>query len=286
MRYVDLHVHSNCSDGTFSPSELVSYALQKNLSAFALTDHDTTAGISEALAAAEGTPLEVIPGIEFSTEYNGKDIHIVGLDIAYQSEFFQNQLQNFQDSREIRNKKMIAKMQECQISISWEEMENLFGDAVWTRAHFAEYLRQKGYVKSTEEAFLRFLGDHAPCFVAREKVSPAQAVRLIRDTGGIAVLAHPILYRLTDQELASLITSLKKEGLIGIEAVYSTYLGYQEDAMRRFARHHDLCISGGSDFHGLIKPLIDLGCGRGNLKIPYSFLDTMRQRRFEQYGNI
>ena len=286
MRYVDLHVHSNCSDGTFSPSELVSYALEKNLSAFALTDHDTTAGLSEALAAAEGTNLEVIPGIEFSTEYHGKDIHIVGLDIAYQSEFFQSQLQNFQDSREIRNKKMIAKMQEHHIDISWEEMKNLFGDAVWTRAHFAEYLRQNGYVRNMDDAFLRFLGDHAPCFVPREKVSPAQAVRLIRDTGGIAVLAHPILYHLTDDQLSALIRSLKKEGLIGIEAVYSTYLGYQEDEMRRLARHHDLCISGGSDFHGSIKPLIDLGCGRGNLKIPYAFLDAMRDRRTKRHCNL
>lgn len=282
MKYVDLHVHSNCSDGTFSPSELVSYALQKNLSAFALTDHDTIVGISEALDAAQGTPLEVIPGIEFSTEYNGKDIHIIGLDIAYRSEFFQTQLQNFQDSREIRNKKMIAKMQEHHISISWEEMQDLFGDAVWTRAHFAEYLRQKGYVKSTEEAFIRFVGDHAPCFVAREKVSPSQAVRLIRDTGGIAVLAHPVLYHLRDQELSDLANALKNEGLISIEAIYSTYFKYQENDMLRFARHHDLCVSGGSDFHGSIKPLIDLGCGRGNLKIPYSLLDAMRQRRSEQ----
>ncbi|MCI7813642.1 MAG: PHP domain-containing protein [Lachnospiraceae bacterium] len=276
MKYIDLHVHSNCSDGTYSPSQLVAYALEKNLAAFALTDHDTTAGLDEAMQAAAHTNLEVIPGIEFSTEYKGKDIHIVGLDIDYRSQSFQDQLCQFQHSREIRNQKMIAKLQEYHIAISWEEMENLFGEAIWTRAHFAEYLMQKGYVKTTEEAFSRFVGDHCPCYVPREKVSPAQAVRLIRESGGIPVLAHPLLYHMSEEELAILADALKKEGLIGIEAIYSTYIGYQEDDMRRFARHHGLCISGGSDFHGSIKPTIDLGCGRGNLKIPYDLLETMR----------
>lgn len=281
MKYVDLHVHSNCSDGTYSPSQLVSYALEKNLAAFALTDHDTTAGLDEAIEAAAKTNLEVIPGIEFSTEYKGKHIHIVGLDIDYHSASFQKQLYNFQYSREIRNQKMIAKLQEHQIAISWQEMEKMFGESIWTRAHFAEYLKQKGYVKSVADAFSRFVGDDCPCYVPREKISPVQAVHLICESGGIPILAHPLLYHMSEDELGILADTLREEGLIGIEAIYSTYVGYQEDQMRRFARHHHLCISGGSDFHGAIKPTIDLGCGRGNLKIPYELLETMRSRSKE-----
>lgn len=277
MRFIDLHVHSNCSDGTFSPSDLVAYALKKKLAAFALTDHDTTAGLQEAIHAAEGTGLEVIPGIEFSTEYQGKDIHIVGLDIDYQSDFFQSRLYEFKSSRDLRNKKMIAKLQEYQIAISWDNMKEMFGDAMWTRAHFAKYLMEKGYVSDIDDAFTRFVGDHAPCFVPREKVTPMDAVRLIRQCSGIPVLAHPLLYHMSSQELGVLADQLKENGLIGIEAIYSTHVGYQEDEMRRFARHHGLCISGGSDFHGSIKPSIDLGCGRGNLKIPYELLVTMRE---------
>lgn len=277
MRLIDLHVHSNCSDGTLSPSELVSYALEKKLAAFALTDHDTTAGLPQAMRAARGTGLEVIPGIEFSTEYHGKDIHIVGLDIDYQSDFFQSRLHDFQSSRDVRNQKMIARLQEHQIAISWDTMKERFGDAVWTRAHFAKYLEENGYVSDMDDAFARLIGDGAPCFVAREKVTPANAVRLVRQCGGIPVLAHPLEYHMSRQELDVLADHLKENGLIGVEAVYSKHVGYQEDEMRRFARIHGLCVSGGSDFHGAIKPSIDLGCGRGNLKIPYELLEIMRR---------
>lgn len=284
MRYIDLHVHSNCSDGTFSPSELVAHAAKKNLAAFALTDHDTTAGVEEALRAAEGTGIEVIPGIELSTHYQGKDIHIVGIEIDYRSDRFQEQLLHFQNSRDIRNQKMIAKLQEHHISISWDEMKTMFEDSVWTRAHFANYLRKKGYVKTIDDAFTRYLGDQAPCFVPREKVTPSQAIRLIRDAGGIPILAHPLEYHMSEKELGALADLLRKDGLIGIEAIYSKHVGYQEDTMRHFARLHHLCISGGSDFHGLIHPNIDLGSGRGNLKIPYELLDIMRSCIKEQKG--
>lgn len=279
MDLVDLHVHSNCSDGTFTPSELVSYALEKGLKAFALTDHDTVAGLPEAFAAAEGTPLEVIAGIEFSTEYHGKDIHIVGLDIAYDSAEFLEQLLRFQDSRDIRNEKMIRKMQEDGIDISHRQMELAFGDAVWTRAHFARYLMDHGYVAEMPEAFEKYIGDTCPYFVPREKVTPVQAVHLIYRTGGIPVLAHPLLYHLAEADLCGLVTSLKKAGLMGIEAVYSTHSVLEENLVRRLAKQYGLLISGGSDFHGSNKPRIDLGTGRGNLRIPYHILNNLRSRR-------
>lgn len=279
MKYIDLHVHSNESDGTYTPAQLVDYAIEKGLAAFALTDHDTTKGLAKAIGAAKGRPIEVIPGIEFSTEYEGRDIHIVGLDFDYEDQEFQSQLKRFRDSRDLRNEKMIRKLNEAGIKISWEDMENRFGEAVWTRAHFARFMLDEGYIRSMPEAFERYIGDRGPCYVPREKVTPSQAVHLVRMAGGIPVLAHPLQYHLSSERLKVLVEELKKSGLLGLEAVYSTHRGYEEDEMRRLARTSGLCISGGSDFHGSNKPTIDLGCGRGNLKIPYEILKQLRAAR-------
>lgn len=266
---IDLHVHSNCSDGTYTPEELVTYALQKGLKAFALTDHDTTAGIARAQRAASGTGLELIPGIELSTEYKGKDIHILGLGIDPENTHFQEQLLRFQNARDLRNEKMIEKLREHGIDITLEQMRACFPDSVWTRAHFARYLFDHGYVKEMWDAFDLYLGDHAPCFVPREKVTPFQAVQLIHEGGGYAVLAHPLLYRLGEESLNLLVKTLTGCGLDGIEAIYSTNRFSDETDMRQLARRYGLAITGGSDFHGSNKPSIDLGCGKGNLQIPY-----------------
>lgn len=276
MKQVDLHVHSNKSDGTFSPTELVSYAIEKGLAAFALTDHDTTAGIDEALAAAEGKDIEVIPGIEFSTEYEGKDIHIVGLYIDHKGEAFQKYLKDFQDSRDLRNRKMCQKLTEHGAPVTYEEICAEYPGAVLTRAHYSKYLLKKGYVSSIKEAFERYIGDHAPCFLPREKVTPAQAVDLILKSGGIPILAHPILYGMSDERLEILISTLKEVGLMGIEALYSTYTGADERQIRQLAAKYDLYISGGSDFHGSTKQGLDLGCGYGSLFVPYEVLTDLK----------
>lgn len=272
---IDLHVHSNCSDGTYTPEELVAYALEKGLKAFALTDHDTTAGIARAQRAASGTGLELIPGIELSTEYKGKDIHILGLGIDPENAYFQDQLLRFQNVRNLRNEKMIEKLREHGIDITLEQMRACFPDSVWTRAHFARYLFDHGYVKEMWDAFDLYLGDHAPCFIPREKVTPFQAVQLIHEGGGYAVLAHPLLYRLGEEPLNLLVKTLTGCGLDGIEAIYSTNRFSDEADMRQLARRYGLAITGGSDFHGSNKPSIDLGCGKGNLRIPYRLWKTI-----------
>lgn len=279
MKYIDLHVHSNCSDGTCTPAELVKYALQKNLAAFALTDHDTVAGLDEAFAAARGTGLEVISGIEFSTEYHGKDVHVLGLDLNYKDPAFLTRVELFRDSRDIRNRKMIGKLKEHGVDITWDKMEEAFGEAVWTRAHFARYLYDHGYVREMSEAFSTYIGDNCPCFVPREKVTPAQAVRLVRQVGGIPILAHPLQYHLQEKELEGLIDELKSAGMVGIEAIYSTHSSWDESYVRRLAKKHRLSISGGSDFHGTNKPAIDLGTGKGNLRISYDILKQLREAK-------
>lgn len=277
-RLIDLHVHSSCSDGTLTPSELVSCAVQKGLAAFALTDHDTTAGLSEAAGAARAAGIELIPGIELSTEYGGRDIHILGLGIDRENAAFQAHLAAFRASRDLRNEKMIQKLSAEGIRISQEDMQNVYPDCVWTRAHFAAYLLEHGYVHDRREAFDRYLGDHARCFVPREKVTPLQAIELIHRGGGCAVLAHPLLYHMSQSRLDELAALLAEHGLDGLEAVYSANTPSDEAAMRALASKYGLCITGGSDFHGANKPGIELGSGRGNLAIPYTLWELLRAR--------
>ena len=274
--YIDLHVHSSCSDGTLTPREVVRYAAKKGLAAIALTDHDTIRGIAPAREEADKLGIMLIPGIEFSTNYKDRDIHILGLDIDVDNAYFAGSLSRFLDSRNVRNRKMIRLLSEHKIPITWEIMEQRFPEAVWTRAHFARYLLDEGYVSSMAEAFSRYIGDQACCFVPREKVTPFQAIRLIQEGSGIAVLAHPLLYHLSQRELEELTASLKKAGLNAIEAIYSANCGMDEGNMRRLAKKYGLGITGGSDFHGGNKPGIDLREGRGNLKIPLQIWKNLK----------
>ena len=278
MNIVDLHTHSNKSDGSFSPAELVRYAVEKGLSAIALTDHDTTDGIEEALKAAKDREIEVIPGIEFSSEYEGQDIHIVGLYIDYQSDFFKRRLVNFVNGREIRNREMCRRLTEHGMPVTYEELVAEFPDSVITRSHFAKYLLQHGYTKSLKEAFDRYIGDRCPCFVPRKKITPMRAVEIILKAGGFPILAHPLLYHMSKERLDKLVSQLKEVGLQGLEAVYCTYSPSDEREMRKLANKYELCISGGSDFHGNAKPGLDLAVGYGKLFIPEEILDRIKQR--------
>lgn len=279
MKRIDLHVHSTCSDGTLNPTQLVEYAAQRGLSAIALTDHDTVEGLTEAFQAAAASHLELIAGIEFSTVYQERDLHILALDMDYQNPLFAEQLQLLQTERENRNQKMIDLMAADGIAISREQMAETFGEQIWTRAHFARYLANKGYVKHMWDAFDTHIGDHCKYYVPREKVSPFQMVKFIREMNGIPILAHPYQYHLGEEGLTALIKSLKRSGLLGIEAIYSTHTGAQESALRKLARSFGLCISGGSDFHGANKPAIDIGKGKGNLRIPYELLEQLREAK-------
>lgn len=282
MRYIDLHVHSTASDGSLTPSELVNYAIVKDLCAFALTDHDTTAGIDEALKeadrinnAAEKTVIQVIPGIELSAEYEGKDIHILGLNINHTSPDFLNQLEQFQKTRIARNNKMIELLNLNGFNITPEGIEKRFGNAVITRAHYAILMVEGGYVKDKDVAFNKYLNPGCPCYVPRTKVSVTDAVEIILKAEGRPVLAHPLLYKLTMRELENLVSLLKAAGLQGIEAVYSANKWEDESRMKQLAKKFDLFITGGTDFHGAAKPTLDLGVGYGNMRISSELLKNI-----------
>lgn len=282
MRAIDLHTHTCKSDGSFTPTELVDYAIEKDLAAVAITDHDSIEGLDEAVAHAaalrgRGLPsVEVVPGIEFSTKYESQDVHIVGLYISYEKEEFQSALCGFVDSRVNRNLRMCENLQGAGIDITYENLLAMYPDAVITRAHYASYLLEHGYVKSRQDAFAKYLGDHTKYFVPREKVTPSQAVKLILKADGIPILAHPPLYHMGNDRLETLVSSLKADGLMGIEVFYSTYSNQDMRDMQRLADQYDLLVSGGSDFHGENKPGLDLGCGYGRLYIPEEVLLKIR----------
>ena len=290
MHPIDLHTHSTRSDGTLTPAELIRYAAQKGLAAIALTDHDTIDGIEEAVQAARSLSSqdpdalvpEVIPGVELSTEYRGKDIHIVGLFIDWQNREFADRLRGFADARIYRNRKMCSLLTENGCPVSYEDLEAAFPDTVITRAHFAQYLLDRGMISSIDEAFRKLIGDDCPCFVPREKITPHDAVRFLLRFGGVPILAHPVQYKMSESELDALVASLTGLGLDGIEVYYSTHRQADTANLSRIAEKYGLLLSGGSDFHGTRKQNLDLGTGYGHLYVPDTILPPIRERALKR----
>ncbi len=277
-KYIDLHVHSTASDGTYTPSEVVSYAAEKNLYAIALTDHDTIDGISEARQAAleQGDRLIVIPGIEISADFHGTDIHILGLNIDYTNKEFLRKIDECKRLRIERNKKMIQKLNALGFPITEETVSQRYGKkASITRAHFARYLLDEGYVKTKEEAFTKYLNKGAPCYIPRTQMTPEEAISVILKAGGHPVLAHPLLYKLDRDMVLKLIGYLKELGMEGIEGIYSLNSSEDDAFLLKTAKMYGLYITGGSDFHGTNKPDIDMGVGKGNLLIPKEILNNI-----------
>lgn len=284
MGYIDLHVHSNKSDGTLSPAEVAARAAAHGLCAIALTDHDCVAGIAEAQAAAktltvDGAPLRVVPGVEISADYKNRDIHILGLLIDPEDAALNAALAGALASRDTRNEKMVKNLQAAGLDITLEDLRFGAADTVITRAHFARHLLAKGYVKTREEAFRKYLDSSTPYYVRREYMQPREAIRLILASGGVPVLAHPLLYHLDAGGVRELVTKLTGEGLMGIETIYSKNTGTDEAFVRKLAADFHLLMTGGSDFHGANKPEIEIGTGRGNLKIPEELLIKLEKAR-------
>lgn len=264
---VDFHVHSYMSDGTVSPSDVVKLASEAGLVAMALTDHDTVDGVEEAMAAGVKYGIRVVPGIELSADYKGSDLHILGLNVDYVNDEFREKVAVCRDSRHNRNLKMIDKLKECGFDISWEIMLERFGSNSITRAHFAKYLIDEGYVSTKEEAFKKYLDPGCPCYVPRYKITPFEAIDMIKKAGGHPVLAHPLLYKMPYDRLESVIVMLKDHGLEGIEGRYALNKVEDDRFMDKLAKSHKLMMTGGSDFHGDIKPGIFIGVGKGELEV-------------------
>lgn len=287
MKTIDLHVHSIFSDGSETTEKLVELAAEAKLAAFALTDHDTTDGYKSLYQAASkyntGLPkdeqLEVLPGVEISAAYKQGDIHILGLLVDPDDSEFNALLKSAEKERICRNIKMIENLKSAGLPISYEEIVAASPDSIITRAHFGKYLVEKGIVPDYPSAFEKYLGDDTPYYVARKFTGPKDAIEGIIKAGGVPVLAHPIIYRLPTAELEALVDTLIGYGLRGIETIYSSHAKQDENYVRGLAKRKGLIITGGSDFHGKPKPAISIGSGRGNLRIPYSILENLREEQ-------
>ena len=277
MDTIDLHTHSTFSDGTFTPLQLVKYAEEKGLKAFAITDHDITEGIKEAKSIE--TNVEVISGVEISTRYDKKEIHIVGLYVNENDADLNKQLKYYREKRVTRNFEILEKLNSLGVDITIDDVkESCTGDVI-SRAHIAKALVSKGFVGSYTEAFDRYLGDNKCAYVPRETLNYEESMELITKAGGVPVLAHPLLYKMSDTNLENMMVKLRQKGLKAVEVYYSTHSNSDTQHVMAMANRVGLIYSGGSDFHGATKPKIDMGTGMGKLAVPYEILEKIRGER-------
>jgi predicted metal-dependent phosphoesterase TrpH len=277
MKRIDLHLHSTHSDGSFSPTEVVNLAHAAAVTALALTDHDIVSGIPEAIEAGSRLGIEVIPGIEISARHGESELHILGYYIDWREARLEERMRRLRDSRHQRNPRIIERLNELGLELTYDEVRTLAGTEAVGRPHIARVLMSKKLVTSAKEAFDRYLAEGRPAFVPRQLPSPAEAISWIREAGGIAVLAHPTWVKESSAGLISLVERLKEAGLGGIEVLYSTHTARQTQEYRRLAKRFDLLVTGGSDFHGITKPDISVGTGRGDLLIPDMLLEFLKE---------
>lgn len=281
MNKIDLHCHTLASDGTMSPEKVVDLAHSIGLRALAITDHDTVVGIPRAVRQARKLGgIEIIQGIEISNNYSG-GMHILGYFLDLEDSRFLSQLQLLQIQRTERNKKIAKQMQNLGIPISMEKLEALKqpGETLG-RPHFAQWLVSQGWAVNLLDAFTRYLGPKGSCSASHEKISPKESIQMIKENGGVSVLAHPAFLEVQKKEnIRGLLVDLKDQGLDGIEVYHSKHSEEQVQFFLSLAKDLDLCISGGSDFHGENQPNIQLGIGHGNLSVPESILESLRERK-------
>ena len=271
---IDLHSHTNQSDGSFSPAELIAEARRVGVRTLAITDHDTLAGYDQALPYARDAGVELLCGIEISTKWNGQTVHLLGYflgdgDLAE----FREWILETQAARRDRNVRLAARLRELGFDVTLEEAQ-AHGRGVTGRPHFAQILVEKGYVGSVQQAFEELLGESAKGYVDRREPPFAEGVERIRKAGGIASLAHPVRLK---GAFPAMLPALRDCGLNAIEAYHSDHRPEDTESFLALAAQHGLLVTGGSDFHGAVKPDLELGTGRGlNLRIPEDLVERLR----------
>ena len=275
MKTIDLHTHSNCSDGSMTPRELVKHAASRGVSAIALSDHDTVAGIDEAIEAGKEYGVEIVPAIEFSVQ-SATETHILGFYIDHKSEILTEALKKINAVRWQRTVNTCENLQKLGFDVTMDEALAIAPSGLIGRAHFARILMEKGYVASVKEGFEKYLANGRPAYDGTQALTAKEAVELINSIGGVAFVAHPHLIRLDDKELRSFLLSLKESGLTGIEGYYNEYTHEMQDYFQELAKELGLEICGGTDFHARMKPHIEIGIGQGNMQIPYEVLENIK----------
>lgn len=267
---VDLHTHTTASDGQLTPAALVALAAERGITTVGITDHDTTAGLDEAIEAGRALGVEVVPGIELSTAVDAGEVHILGYFVAYRDAALHAALATFRQRRIERARAIVARLQAHGLAISFDDVLALAGGGTVSRAHIARLLTQRGYTASVDDAFDRYLARGRVAYVPHDRPIPEEAVRLVREAGGAAVLAHP--YSAADLE--RLLPELVAAGLSGLEVWYGEYTEHQRRALDELARAYGLIPTGGSDFHG---EGFREGRELGSVEVPPETVERLRQ---------
>jgi len=282
---IDLHIHSTASDGTLSPVEILRLAEKLNLGAISITDHDTLKGSRDLVEAAGSSAVRVLTGIEISTippasyAVSGS-FHILGYGIRLHDPVLNQTLETLQHARENRNPLIIGRLNAMGLDMTLEEVIQASGEAQIGRPHIAQMMIKKGFVRTFDEAFDVYLGFNKPAYVDKYRLDCQKAIEMIMEAGGTPVLAHPLLLGIPDHSrMESLVATLKDMGLQGIEVYYPEHSSENTAFYSRLALSHDLAITGGTDFHGAIKPDIQLGSGKGDFFVPYAVFDLLLKRQ-------
>lgn len=284
MKYIDLHTHSSYSDGTMRPATLIDHAKQAGLSVIALTDHDTMAGVPEAIARGLEQSVEVIPGIEVSSRHNDMFIHILGYGLQHDDPTLKNRLTKIQEARSDRNRRIISKLCKLGIKVTMADLKTYSKEGQTGRPHIACLLLDKKVVRTLDEAFSRYLRRGGRAYADRFRYDAETAINMIQEAGGLAILAHPVSTTPRLSGIRELVKTLQDMGLAGIEVYYPTHSPGLTRILKQVALENKMLITGGSDFHGDNKPDITLSTARKQLSIPYSLLTEMKKRLERQSG--
>ena len=276
---IDLHCHSTFSDGSFTPEELADKADAIGLSALALSDHDTMAGIPRFLEAAKPYAFEPVPGVELSVDCPHGVMHMLGYWMDPDNEPLNRQLEWIRDGRTARNREILRKLNELGFAVTEAEVRAKAGEDVVGRPHFAQVMIDKGYVKDKYDAFDNWLGDGKPAYADRPRLTAEVAIDLLRAAGGVPVLAHPFTLHLGKESMENLLRTLKDRGLAGMECYYSEHSADLTRDYLELAARLDLVPTGGSDFHGEASPGVEMGTGMGGLNVPDETVETLEARR-------
>ena len=280
MEGIDLHIHSTASDGTLPPAEIIKLAQKLKLRAIAITDHDTIDGSKEALQAGIPPSVKFLTGVEISASYppsfsHAGSFHILGYSIRLEDPQLNETLAVLQQARKNRNPQIVKRLNSLGFEFSLEDVASEIGDGQLGRPHIARYMLKRGFVKSIDEAFRKYIAQGKPAYVDKYRVDCKRAIQIILDAGGIPVLAHPILLNFDKDEITELFALLKSMDLKGIEVYYPEASPDMTAFYIELAERYGLLKTGGTDFHGSLKPDIQMGSGRGNFFVPYEIYEKL-----------
>ena len=276
-QFCDLHTHSTYSDGTCTPAEIIAQAETIGLSAIALTDHNTVAGLPDFMDAAQNSSVEAVPGVEISCQYGDTELHLVGLYLPMENlDVITVYLESLNRKKEESNRQLIRNLNRAGYLLDYDEILQAHPDGTVNRAVIAATMLEKGYVSSMNEAFHGILSAKAGFYVPPQRLTFFNAIALLRYVEAVPVLAHPFLNLKTEEALRACLQEAVPKGLVAMETMYSSYSPETEATARRIAKEFCLLESGGSDFHGQTKPHISLGFGKGNLAVPTAFATSLK----------